>query len=283
VPRVTRFHPRWPDYRLLNDTIERAIAGGQRILLAGDHLAGFAHWLSRTQGDITTLDTTDLLAATPQRYAERYRRFTGSFDTCVVMLPESLLVSAGELLDRLEPFLSGKGQISIFAMNDRPLAVRQGFAREFTKESSRLQSLSRWVAEARYVPASGFRWMIYRAVQWFADQASDAAADGAPIRFFWFGLGGLPLVPIVYLLNLGTTATPLPPLRIWSSVILRLDRSEREARVSSSRFATAVAGSEPSSHSLVSARHVSGAANCGSNLAEATWENANQDPALIAR
>jgi hypothetical protein len=246
VPNVTRLHPRWPDYKLLHDRLAAALAGGSRVLLAVDTPTRFAHWLSRSTGDITTLDLDGFLSSTPQLYEKLYEPLTGKYDSCFVMLPEAFFARADEVIERLGPLLTRDGQMSVFIMNDRPVAVCMHFSEVFARDAARLLSPSSWIAETSYVQAGRFRWRIYRASQWFADGAVRAAAQRQTFRLICHALGGLLIAPFAYLGNIGVTTSALPPVGIWSSIFLQLRRSDRKTRTQS-RFANWWAGGDTSS------------------------------------
>jgi len=259
VPNVTRLHPRWPDYKLLHDGLAAALADGGRVLLAADTPTRFAHWLSRITGDITTLDLDGFLSSTPQSYEKLYEPLTGKFDSCFVMLPEALFARADEVIERLGPLLTRGGQMSVFIMNDRPMAVSLQFSEVFARDAARLLSPSSWIAETRYVEAGRFRWRVYRASQWFADRAVRAAALGQTLRLICHALGGLLIAPFAYLGNIGVSVSALPPPGIWSSIFIQFRRSGRRTRTQS-RFAIGWVGDDAISDAASSAANGSSAA-----------------------
>jgi hypothetical protein len=232
--------------------------------------------MSRTTGNVTTLQLVSFLAATPQAYEKLYEPLAESFDACVVMLPEALFTHADELIERLDALLTRNGQMSIFVMNDRPLAVCLGFTRAFVRASPHLLSESFQIAETCYIQSGRFRWRHYRAVQWLADRAADAIVGGQTFRLVLLTLGRLVLAPATYLANIGVRPAPVSPLRIWSSVLLQLRRSDRRARVSPSRFATGLAGNQKLSYTAPAAYPGPEVADDGSDLSAATSANARR-------
>ncbi len=66
APDVTRLHPRWPDYGLPLAALKRIIADNGRTLLMAHQPAVFARWLTRSAGDIYTLESERLLKSFPR-------------------------------------------------------------------------------------------------------------------------------------------------------------------------------------------------------------------------
>ena len=217
LPKVTRLHPRWPDYRLLNGVLEKAIANGDRLLLAAEAPRAFSQWLSGTTADVATVEINQLLSASPAKYLALFGPIAGEFATCVIMLPEPLFHHAGELVGRIAPLLIPGGQISIFATNERPFAKAAGFAKTFAAQSAQLLTLSTWVADTLYVPTTRTRLVTYRALRWFADKASQSRRM-SPAMVMMMLACVLPLALLTRWTNVALKASRSPSR--WSSSIL---------------------------------------------------------------
>jgi hypothetical protein len=234
LPEVTRLHPRWPDYRLLYAVLKKSVVDGHRLLLVAEEPLIFAHWLVRTTANIATVEIDRILSASPSKYWSLFQPLAGEFTACVVLLPERRFPHARELIERIGPLLVPGGQISVVAMNERPVAVAKNFAQTFARHSSLLLGQSAWIVDAQYVPAGRVRWRTYRALRWFADYANRASWT-SPV------LLGLPLcVPPLGLVSClaSVAAKPTRSLpRVASCIFVQLRRSTKEDNVPSERFA----------------------------------------------
>lgn len=222
-PDVTRLHPRWPDYGLPLAALGKIIANKGRMLLVARQPAGYARWLTRSAGDILTLESDRLLKLPRDLYLPLVERF----DACLLILSEGMLKAAGELTARIGPLLRRGGQIMIMVTNERPLGHAADFGREFAHHSARLLDLSAWVGEIHYVPASRMRWAIYRGMGRVL-QIGDTAGWRSPARLALLAMAAAPLTIAAFLTNLGIRATSTPPRGVWSSVFLILRPSTTE-------------------------------------------------------
>jgi hypothetical protein len=226
LPKVTWLHPRWPDYQLLHGVLEKAVAAGDRLLLVAEEPLVFSHWLVRTSVDAATVEIGRLLSASRLQYRSLFQPIAGEFPACVVLLPEAQFRRCGELLERIGPLLAPGGQLSVFAMNERPVSTANDFAKTFARYSSRLLDLSMWIDDAQYVPTGWIRWRTFRALRWFADHANRSVWT-LPV------LLGLPLCValgfVSCLINGWAKATHFPT-RLTSSILVRLRLSGRGAR-----------------------------------------------------
>ena len=223
VPDVTRLHPRWPDFGLPAAALRKIIAANGRTLLVARQPGVFARWLTRSAGDIFTLEA-DRLHELPR---DLYLPLVASFDACLMVLSEGMLRSANDLIARVGPLLRPGGQIIIMVANERPLAEAAGFGREFAHHSAQLLDVASWVGEIRYVPASRVRWTIYR-ILGHVVRGGDAVGWRSPVRLAALAMIAAPLTIAVLLTNLGIRATSTPPRGWWSSVFLILRPSTSE-------------------------------------------------------
>jgi hypothetical protein len=241
LPVVTRFHPRRPDYALLHGALDDALARGQRLLLLAEDAMIFAHWLMRTTGDIATLEIGRLLNTGRPLYQALYAPLAGTFDACVMLVPEGLLGRADELIERAAALLAPSGRIFILVLNDRPITRSGGFAWAFTQEATRLFSAPSWITEVRYIGSGRIRWALWRAARGVADRSIEPGRN-SPLHLLWTAVSAAPLALATCLINLGVRPRPLPPPKIWSSVFLTLHRSLPEGGDASSRLAVLGSG-----------------------------------------
>ena len=222
-PDVTRLHPRWPDYGLPLAALKKIIAGNGRTLLVASQPATFARWLTRSAGDIVTLESDRLLD--PDR--DLYVPLIGQFDACLMIVSEAMMPRVDALIAHASPLLKPGGQIMIMISNERGLAMADDFSRTFVRHSARLLDLAAWVTEIRYIPASRMRWAVYRALR-RVQQAGDTVGWRSPTRLALLAVAAGPLAIAAFLANLGTRATATPPRGLWSSVFLLLRPSAGE-------------------------------------------------------
>jgi hypothetical protein len=223
APDVTRLHPRWPDYGLPLAALKKIIAHNGRTLLIAQQPATFARWLTRTAGDIYTIEAERLVAIAE----EDERPLRGSFDACLIILGEGMLKSAHGFIERAAPLLVPDGQIMIMITNERGVSAAATFSREFARQSARLLDTAAWVTDIHYVPASRIRWAIYRALGRVGARG-DALGWGSPIQLAALALLAVPLTAATFLTNLGIRAAARPPRGLWSSVFLILRPSGGE-------------------------------------------------------
>jgi hypothetical protein len=221
-PAVTRLHPRWPDFGLPYAALREIMAGGVPTLMVAARPAMFAEWLTHTAGEIYTLESSHLLAAPPSLYEPLMERF----GACLMIVTEDLLAKADQLIARAGPLLNQHGRILMMLTNDRGYAKAHEFKLHFTQQSARLLDLSAWITEIHYVPASGLRWAVYRAM-WRVVRRGDAIGWRSPVRLALMGFVSLPLMLAALVINLGIRAQSTPPRGLWSSVFLVLRPSNK--------------------------------------------------------
>jgi hypothetical protein len=225
-PDVTRLHPLWPDYGLPLAALKRIIAANGRTLLVASKPANFARWLTRSTGDIMTLEA-DRLIELPR---EAYLPLVASFDACLIILSQNMLARGDEFIATSGRLLKRGGQIMILVANDRVHDHAKDFAREFAHHSARLLDASAWIAATYYVPASRLRWAIYRAMLRLA-RIGDSFGWRSLWRVLLLATTALPLSLLSFLTNLGARARTTPPRGMWSSVFLILRPTGTEAPV----------------------------------------------------
>jgi hypothetical protein len=229
-PDVTRFHTRWPDYNLAREALRQVVSDNGRLLLVTDRPHGFAQWLTSMTTDIRTLEWDRLV---PRRFSrgtsempEWYRRLLGSFEACLLVVTEPMLLTAGAALDRLSPLLKETGQIFIMILNDRPYYNALAFKDVFALTALDLVDVSSWTLEVRYVPATRMRWLVYRSFERALHYVRDAYLNSSAMLPIWGAFLVLPSLATGFV-NFGIRAKASPPQGLWSSVFLRLQRARR--------------------------------------------------------
>jgi len=230
APDVTRLHTRWPDYNMPRKALQDVLSNG-RLLLLTDKPSRFAQWLTGMTSEVFTLEWDRLLDTQGTKgfvhLPEWYHGFLDSFDACLIAATEPMLENVGEVLERIGPLLKKRGQISIMILNDRPYYNAKAFSEMFVRRSAELLSRASWVLEVHYVPATGLRWLVYRASDAVL-QRLRAAYQQSLLQLPLMG-GALILLGLAtYLVNINVRSTTLPPRGLWSSVFLMLRRSRED-------------------------------------------------------
>jgi len=231
-PEVTRIHPRWPDYKLPRQALQEVVASDGRLLLVTDRPDWYAHWLVGVASEVYTLEWDRLANARPDRLdvvLERYLPLLDTFDDCLIAVSGSMLEQAGTAVQRLSPLLKAGAQISLMVMNDQPYGDAADFSSAFTHRAAELLSYTASAREVRYVPASRLRWLLCRgwAGLW---QRGREAYWSQPGKLPLLGLGLVALGIVSWGVSGAVRSTSVPPKGLWSSVFLRLRRSQRDTR-----------------------------------------------------
>jgi hypothetical protein len=231
-PDVTRFDTRWPDYNLPLKALQEVLSGNGKLLLVTDQPIAFGHWLAASKNEICTVEWDRLVHSgfgrMPDGMPEWYRRLLDSFDACLFVVNEPILITAGRVIDRLSPLLKAKAQISVMVINDRPYHNAVDFRHVFAQSSQDLLDFSSWMVEVNYVPATRLRWLIYRSCDHVLNRLRLAYKKAFMLPVWgclFFALG-----VATYFVNSGIRSTKSPPPGLWSSVFLMLRRSQRDSR-----------------------------------------------------
>jgi hypothetical protein len=206
-PDVTRFHPRWPDYRLPIEYLKKTVPPNGRVLLITDQPKGASQWVARLVCDAFTADMEGLV----ELRREEYISLVGSFDLCWLILREDQLdwsdrLVERKLLERIGPLLKPGGSLMLVLLKSHRSSEEDYYVGRFA-------NFEGWVTQVHYVSSSRARWALNKFMRGGPPQPFDlpSSAERGVVSF----VGG-------YLFNLfdqGAVFTS-PPEGLCSSVFI---------------------------------------------------------------
>ncbi len=132
-PYVHPWHPRWPDYRMLQDRLQKLLSATPGTpMIVGQNILYLKGWISQFAADAKILQTPDLLNLDRRNIATLLKKFQGS----VVVVTENEIQLCRDLIDRLFPLLKDDGFLMLAVINGRANAMNDGFAADFAYWSS---------------------------------------------------------------------------------------------------------------------------------------------------
>jgi hypothetical protein len=214
-PRVTRFHPWWPEYRLAVAELDQIFAAGGRLLVVAQDVDEFAQWVARVPGDVETIGSNQLLTLARVVYAP----MINSFDACFLLLSEGMLECGDTLVARIAPLLKRDGKVYVLAYNDRPLADSGTFALFFASNAARLLEPTIRVEDIQYIRSSRFRWLVRSVLTGVRSRA----ANGSKFTLLRDAMIMGPTLLAAYLTGSAARSNRKPPIRaICSSIFVTL-------------------------------------------------------------
>jgi SAM-dependent methyltransferase len=224
-PSVRRWHPRWADYHQVIKKLGPFLRErSKRLLMISDAPTVFTASLADSGEKVVRIRTGPFLL----NPAEVYEAMAAQFDQCLLELTEGELAKADELIDRVAPLMKPGGEILV-AVNNRRGSSREamGFGASISFHAPRLLRPAAEISEVHFVPASQFRWAVFRTMMELGSAAQKNPVTGIPMLMIagWFlGVGCL----LANLLSSGTRKTP--PRGLASSVLFVLKVSGEIAR-----------------------------------------------------
>jgi hypothetical protein len=158
-PYVHPWHPRWPDYRVLQDRLQKLLSGSPgTLMVAGQNDLFMKGWILRFADEVKLLQTPDLLRLNRRQYLAQLRSFQG----CVVLVTENELHLCQDLVERIFPLLTDDGFLLLAVINGRANAMHDGFAANFAYWSSHFQNVQECISSTDFVPVTPARAMMLR-------------------------------------------------------------------------------------------------------------------------
>jgi hypothetical protein len=150
-PYVRRWHPRWPDYRMLLDTLQTLLSpGAGTLLVVGQNTVYLRGWISQLSADAKIFQTRELLDLKRRDYSILLKRFPGS----VVLVNENELHICSDLIERILPLIAEGGFLMLAIINGRSVAIHDSFAENFAYWSTQFVNIHGCVSSAEFVPVT---------------------------------------------------------------------------------------------------------------------------------
>jgi 2-polyprenyl-3-methyl-5-hydroxy-6-metoxy-1,4-benzoquinol methylase len=154
-PHVLPWQPSWPDYKVLLAELAPFFGNpNTRMLMLSNEPTAFNLALADSGERVHRMRCAPFLQAPRQRFAP----LQGTFDLCLLELPETDLRHGGELVDRIAPLIKGGGQIIVSVINRRITGRRDRNDRNFDEnvifQSARLIRSGLTLTEVRFIPAN---------------------------------------------------------------------------------------------------------------------------------
>jgi hypothetical protein len=150
-PFVHRWHPRWPDFHQLLDTLRTLLSpGAGTILVVGPDAIYLKSWISQLTADAQIVQTHELLDLGRKDYSILLKRFRGS----IVFINENELHLCSNLIERVLPLLTEGGFLMLAVTNGQATAIRDSFAENFAFWSTQFVNVHGCVSSAEFVPVT---------------------------------------------------------------------------------------------------------------------------------
>jgi len=202
-PEVTRWHFRWPDFRLLIGALQRRTATG-RIVVMADSPTGYAYWLAKSGHDVTGVSSRRLFTFSKSTYMP----LVGQFDTCIAIVSEGNLAKTDTIVARIAPLLRPEGRILVLVPNDR-IQDAFGFGSVFAQHAGRFLTPSLVIEDIQFVGRSRWCARVYRTMV-----RLNANVRRAPLWYLPIAAFAGPLLMIAtYLCNHSALRAPGTPPR----------------------------------------------------------------------
>jgi hypothetical protein len=154
-PKVTIWHPRWPDYRQVTQRLRRLLAGTRgRLCIVSMAAIQVDDWLAGA----TSRKITFRLGQFMRLKAEEYMPLVGQFDGCLLLLSDEELKRGRAALARLRPLLAPEGFILVFTMNNTGVVYHGSFDDTVAVDGWGALHLGMRVSDITFVTAGQLRW-----------------------------------------------------------------------------------------------------------------------------
>ncbi len=187
---VRPWHPRWPDYRMLQGLIRQFMVpkGEAKALLLTNDPAGFRGLLSNFGWAEYNISIRRLL----ELDEEQFERLLGTYRTCLLILRDDDLDQTQALLSRIKPLLAIDDNIVIMVVNGRGVGIGSQFNHRVLLAGSGFFDRGVQIETAQFVSAGWITWLTLRMLR-----NAFTRAIQSPFQVILCG------VPIVFLLAVG--------------------------------------------------------------------------------
>ena len=159
-PRVRPFHPRWPDYRAILQTLSGLVRHpSDKIVIISSAPLVYSRWPASI-ADTVSLDFYRLLALDRTEYMP----LASNFEGCVLILEGEELQHVGSLMARVRAMVVPGGFVLVATLNGRNLAIDESFNKAFVQNADRLFNLDAHVIAVSFTPITKLRYAVSRAL-----------------------------------------------------------------------------------------------------------------------
>jgi len=160
-PQVRPWHPRWPDYGMFLNLARRQFAevDGPVLILSNAPMA-YSNFLSGLAPSALSFNLNHFMIMDNDQY-----RSLANCDGCLLILGESQIGQAHALIQRIQPLISPKGTLLIFAVNGQGANVGPWFSVTVMHEIAKFYDRQMWIDEATFVPAGFLPWVTLQQMQ----------------------------------------------------------------------------------------------------------------------
>ncbi len=189
APQVLPWHPRWPDYRVLQGVLRRFLVEPRHhVLVLSTNPAVFGDWLGSIAGRTTSWHTRRLLDIDAAQYAV----FEAQFDGCLLFLDVEELGMARTMTERIRPLLTNDAFFVIDAANGRATSIDYFFNAAVIQYADRFLNLSTWIDSIEFVAASRLRLAVLRGLRRLND-----ATIRRPLGYLLFTAAAVPVLAVI--------------------------------------------------------------------------------------
>ena len=161
-PRVLPWHPRWPDFKTTLKELAPFFSGPKlRLLLISNEPTVFSLALADSGERVQRIRGAQFL----QQPADRFAPLHGTFDLCLLELPERDLIDGDQYIQRVVPLMKPGGQI-IVSIENRRFSERRDFSRSVAVQSARLITSGVLPTEVHFVPFNPARRLARRGMSY---------------------------------------------------------------------------------------------------------------------
>jgi hypothetical protein len=223
-PHVRPWHPRYPDYSLVIETLaDLKLDERSNLLMVSDSPSIFTATFADGGESVVRIRSTHMLK---QPY-DVYEPLAGRFDVCLMEIDELEFFRADELLDRIAPMMRNGGTVLVSVTNRRHGDPALEFQRTIGHQASRLLRPYSLLPAFFFVKATRSRELSTRLMTRLARLARDQPIIGVPVVLVL----GLPLALTCGIANRrATVRTGAPPKSYVSSALIRIAIDGRQAR-----------------------------------------------------
>lgn len=223
-PQVRPWHPRFPDYALINSSLsELGLNERSNLLMIADNPTIFTATFSDGGDRVVRIRSSHMLS---QPY-EVYEPLQGRFDVCLMEIDELEFLRADEMLDRIAPMMRNDGTVLVSVTNRRGGDPDREFQRAIGHHASRLLRPYSRAPVFSFVKSAKLREFSVKWMLRIAKLARDRPLIGVPALFIL----GLPLALACGIANgMAAIRVGAPPKSFVSSALIRITIDSRRAK-----------------------------------------------------